>query len=306
MQTRRCLVGSLNVEPSGVGRNPKKQGQVSSNVKDPLGGVNPVCLDQLMDSPENPSPNEPSDLSNTREDDPNQELFKLTDTAYNRRTFGGFSQRVESIKEDQPSTSTPENEDMTDSNQSFESDEKKLSHDEGKTSVVLLRVDSADQSSKQRGSSLDHVSPNLIPHKPLVNGARSEMFSPDQPLLIKPRSIIRTSKFASPQILINPIVAPEDIMVKVDKSDKLPMSLFEDPDDNKFLAVRKWKQEMLSAEGSPKSARSKHSAMKSVKFKLTSEEESNIKLKEKDRVRKLKERISPKSMDKTVDRKSVV
>lgn len=298
--TKNNQVCAGYAEPSGISRNSKKSETVSVNVKTSFGGLDMETLDQIVDSPHK-SPGVDSDLSTKRHDDPNQETFRLTDTAANKRDFGGFSIRVASLKGEQPSTSTPDHEDLSSSNKSFESSSEEQ-EGEGVDRISIPRSggDSEEKAGRQRKSSLDNKSPHGLLEKPQMNIARSEQFSPDKGILIKPRSIIKTSKFASPQINLN-VIPAEEKMVALGKTDKLPDSLFVD-EDNKFLAVRKWKQQMLSGQESPKSAKSRHSFAKSVKFRLSTEEECIIEQKEKVKVKthQRRERSSPISTDKTV------
>ena len=105
----------------------------------------------------------------------------------------------------------------------------------------------------QRKSSFDKKTPLL---KNKGSGfAFSENMNKGEMVLIKPRSIIKQSKFKMPTISVHS-ESPEDRMVSLKGCDLLPSSLFEE-DNSKFLAVSKWKSEMLVvAEGnSPKSTR---------------------------------------------------
>ena len=82
------------------------------------------------------------------------------------------------------------------------------------------------------------------------------------------KGIIKPSRFQN-SIAVTVTTEPE--MIFVEQTERLPMSLFAEEEQDKFLAVKRWEQEMKSI-GSPKSQYSRRSN-RNVTFNMTDEQE---------------------------------
>ena len=256
-----------------------------------------------MDSPVGFSDEVLSNASIRRQQDSNEKQQSKFFSHQNTNRTGGFSMKVESMK---ANSSDDHDKDDDSQDESFDSDKNCGQEDQetpkersGSTPKVL-DIEKMSKGREQRKSSVDHSSPRVA--KLPIGVAYSENFSPDH-ILIKPRSIIKASKFKTPSITLN-FAPPEQRMVSLKTNEGLPSSLFEDS-DNKFLAVKKWKNEMKEVKevDSPKSLSKISTGAKSVKFRLSHDEEKHLEQKEKLPSKRLIDNSSPLSADKTCTNK---
>lgn len=195
---------------------------------------------------------------------------------------GGFSFRVASIKDSSKKGHVGQNTDSPDEEGSFGSNEQENNEESPKRT----RVESSEQGRTRpspRNTSMEQKknTPTHNPHKRQGQGAMSVNLSEAEGLAIRPRGIIKPAKF---QTVVNK--PDEELqMTGIQQGNALPLSLFSEDDNNKYLAVRNWENEMrqLSEKAfSPKSARSKDAGQgfKNVTFSIPNDDEEAIKKRE--------------------------